>query len=323
MSDLNHLQRALRILQRLMTHDRVTVAELHDLLDRQVDKRSIQRMLNSIEGANIPLRFETGAHGVRYYRLQREFDFVPMMLEPDDLLAGILLGQFKELFQGTKIGDNIKRVFERMEQLVPPDGVEIASAFWDVNETFSYHEAGRVDIKPFSHVLMDLFKALLARRVCWVKYKGKTYQIHPYSLILHSGSLYAVVFQPYHKSYIYLSLPRIEEITATDDVFERDPKFSLKEFMKDKFGIWSDKPATVKIKFAKLVRPSIEGRVWHHSQSIRELKSGDIVLTMKVGITEELIAWILRWGKYGVVQSPKKLQDRIKRTLRETLKSYK
>lgn len=323
MPDLNHLQRALRILQRLMTHDRVTVAELHELLDKQVDKRSIQRMLNSIEGANIPLRFETGAHGVRYYRLQREFDFVPMMLEPDDLLAGILLGQFKELFQGTKIGENIKRVFERMEQLVPPDGVEIASAFWDVNDAFSYHEAGRVDIKPFSHVLMDLFKALLARKVCWVKYKGKSYQIHPYSLILHSGSLYAVVFQPYHKSYIYLSLPRIEEITPTDEIFERDPKFSLKEFMKDKFGIWSDKPATVRIKFAKLVRPSIEGRVWHHSQSIRELKSGDIVLTMKVGITEELIAWILRWGKYGVVQSPKKLQDRIKRTLRETLKSYR
>ncbi len=30
MPDLNHLQRALRVLQRLMTHDRVTVVELHE-----------------------------------------------------------------------------------------------------------------------------------------------------------------------------------------------------------------------------------------------------------------------------------------------------
>ncbi len=322
MPDLTHLQRALRILQRLMTHDRVTVAELHGLLDRQVDKRSIQRMLNSIEGANIPLRFETGAHGIRYYRLQREFDFVPLMLTPDELLAAILLGQFKELFLGTKIGESIQHVYERMEQLVPQDGVEIASAFWDMGDTFSFHEPGRVEIKPFSQVLMDLFKALLTRQVCWVKYRGKRFQIHPYSLILHAGSLYAVVFQPYHKSWIYLALPRIEKISATDERFARDQAFRLKTFMKDKFGIWSEKPEVVKIKFDETVRPSIEGRTWHHSQEIIDLKNGSIVLSMKVGITEELMAWILRWGMHAVVQSPKSLRERLRLSLEDSLAHY-
>jgi len=42
-----------------MTHDKVTVNELHELLDEQVAKCSIQHMMTDIEDANIPLLHET------------------------------------------------------------------------------------------------------------------------------------------------------------------------------------------------------------------------------------------------------------------------
>lgn len=96
----------------------------------------------------------------------------------------------------------------------------------------------------------------------------------------------------------------------------------MKNFLKDNFGIWYEKPEMVKIRFNKTVRASIEGRIWHPSQSLKELKSGDIVLTMRVGITEELIAWVLRWGPYAVVMSPKSLRERVKSRLEESLKTY-
>jgi len=51
MPELTQLERSLRILQRLITHDNVTVNELYDLFDRCDPKRTIQRTLDSIQAS--------------------------------------------------------------------------------------------------------------------------------------------------------------------------------------------------------------------------------------------------------------------------------
>ena len=66
MPELTQLERALRILQRLITHDNVTVKELHELFDRKESIRTIQRTLNSIQASHIPLYHRKGEHGLHY-----------------------------------------------------------------------------------------------------------------------------------------------------------------------------------------------------------------------------------------------------------------
>jgi predicted DNA-binding transcriptional regulator YafY len=320
---MTHLQRSLRIIQRLLTFNRVTVNELYDHFEQNESKRTIQRTLNDIEGSGFPLTCEIGAHGEKSYSLQHKFKFPALMLKPEEILAAMLLNQFSEYFEGTEIGESIRRVFENMEQFVPRESIAVVSAFGSAKDTFKIHEPGRVDLKPISQILMILFGAIISCKICWVKYHSKRYQIHPYSLLLHGGVIYAIVFQPIYENFIYLSLRRIERINATDEVFKRDPKFKLSDFMRDKFGIWSAKPEKVLIRFDDTVAGSIEGRIWHSSQTLKAQSNGDLDLTMKVGITEELIAWILRWGPFAEVLEPQSLRVKMRTKLKETLKAYK
>ncbi len=323
MPDHSSLQRALRILQRLATHDRVTIDELYQLFDGEVTKRSLQRLMKSIEGANIPLTADIGAHGVHYWTLHRSFDFVPIVLEPDELLAAILLGQFRELFVGTRIGDSLERVYERLEQIAPADSVEMMDAFVNLRDGFAFHEPGKVDLRPTGPALLELFRALLLRRVCEVSYNGKHYPVHPYSLLLHRGAIYAVVFQPFYKNWIYLNLTKIEKVDVQTEEFARDPDYSLSEFLKSNFGLWYAEPERVKLLFDKTVRPSIEGRLWHVSQKFEDSESGSLVMSMNVGVTEELIAWVLRWGTYVQVIEPTTLRETLAERMSIMLSYYR
>ena len=60
MPELTTLERALRILLRLSTHENVTVDELHRIFDGRESKRAIDRTLKAIQNANIPLKISKG-----------------------------------------------------------------------------------------------------------------------------------------------------------------------------------------------------------------------------------------------------------------------
>lgn len=95
------LKRALRVLMCLSTHEKVTVNELYDLFNRRETKHSIQRTLETIQSANIPLKIEKGAHNTHDYSLQRAFNYIPEPLDNDEMLAAFLLAPFVGLFEGT------------------------------------------------------------------------------------------------------------------------------------------------------------------------------------------------------------------------------
>jgi len=329
MPELTQLERTLRILQRLITHDNVTVNELYDLFDRQEPKRTIQRTLDSIQASHIPLQFTTGPHGERHYNIHRAFDFIPIGLSPDEILAAILLAQFGDLFQGTRIGRDIEGVFEKIDQLMPKNSIAITSALQGITDVLHIHQPGMVEIGSRDQIISDLFRAIIEKRNCWIEYKrGKeakknAFEFHPYSLLFHVGAIYCIGFQPFHKNWIYLALQRIRTVSLTDERFERDIEYNLKEFLKDNFGIWHEEPVDVVIRFDREIAHSIQERTWHHSQKIKSLKNGDVELSMHVGPSAELVAWILRWGTLAEVLEPEALRDEIRKVFTEGAALYK
>jgi predicted DNA-binding transcriptional regulator YafY len=107
-----------------------------------------------------------------------------------------------------------------------------------------------------------------------------------------------------------------------DETFPKDHPFNPDLFWKNKFGLFSADQVEVKLQFSKEIRHHIEGRIWHHSQEINLEKNGSLVLSMKVGISPELIAWILGWNKHVKVLSPIKLIEEIQENVKEIQQLY-
>lgn len=323
MAEMTQLERAIRILQRLSVYSRVTINELYELFERRESKRTLQRTLTLIENANVPLQIEHGAHNETYYSLKGAFDFTPLMLTPEEVIAASLLSQFKSIFTGTSIGKDLETVFEKLSQLFPDDSIVVHQQFGESNGPVVFKDTGRMNLDGRGQILHDLFFAITRRSECRIKYRSKQFTIQPYTLLFHNGALYAIVFQPKHKEWIYLSLTRIGSVEVTERVFDRDPSFDVNELLKDNFGIWREEPEDVTIHFSKTVRHSIEDRIWHPSQRIEEEDSGDILLHMHVGVSNELVAWILKWGEFAEVLQPMSLRRTLHERLSKTREYYK
>ena len=320
MAEMNALQRTLRILQRLTTYDDVTVEELYDLFEGRESVRTLQRTLQRIQESNISLTVRAGAHNRQYYSLERSFRFIPEMLTADEALAAVLLAPFREVFAGTSVGEDIAAVFEKLQQLLPRDAVAVPGAFGDDaagKHIALLHQPGRADLSDKADILRVLFTGILRRQTCRVQYRKKRYALHPYSLLLHNGGLYVIGRVPQYTNYIYLALPRFTKAELTEERFERDPQYSIEDVLKDSFGIWYEAPTEVRIRFDAAVRGSIEHRVWHSTQKLTEEEDGSLALSMRVGPSRELIAWILRWGEFAEVLEPASLRKDVARIGKE------
>jgi len=320
MSEHTMLIRALRILQRLSTHDNVTVKELYEYFERRVPKQTIQRTLRHIMDANIPVDYRAGAHNEKFYYIDRSFTFIPELLKPEEVLAAVLLMQFREVFTGTRIETDIVQVFEKLQQLLPPDAIAMPDAF--TGNYLHIHQPGKIDLAQRSEMLRDLFSGIVERRVVNVRYRNKRYKLHPYSLLIHNGALYVLGQVPPYTDTIYLALPRFKSVELTDDTFTRDEDFSLEDVLRSNFGIWYEDPVDVVIRFDKTVVPSIESRQWHPTQSMQMQDSGELILKMRLGPSKELIAWILRWAEFAEVLEPESLRKEVGATIRRIAKNY-
>ncbi|MCB2212088.1 WYL domain-containing protein [bacterium] len=327
MAEMTTLERALRILLRLSTYDNVTVDDLHRVFDGRESKRAIDRTLKAIQNANIPLEISKGPHNTFHYTLRRGFNYTPQLLDPDEVIAAMLLAPFASTFAGSRIGDDLHGLFDKIRHLVPKDSVAMSSGFQGPQDVIHIHNAGSPNPELSADILRPLFRAILERREIVVEYQSRVdhtskFRARPYSLLLHRGAMYSVVHVPKHDNFIYLALHRVRDLNLTNDVFDRDPEFSLTKFLADNFGLWHAEPVDVRIRFNATVANAIRERTWHPSQTITDLDDGCCELTMHVGPTEELIAWILRWGEHAELLAPSEMRDDLRNRLAGMLSMY-
>lgn len=329
MAEFNQLQRSLRVLQYLAVRDRVTVHELFEHFNRGIPERTLQRTLGTLEESGLPLRRETGAHGQALYSLARSFRFLPQLLTPDEALAAILLAQFGEHFEGSPVGEALEQVIGKLEQLLPLNGVVARSGILGLDDAFQIKQPGKVAGGPRGQGLLRLLQAILEQRVCSLRYRklggeaeGRLYTIQPYSLVLVSGAIYLIARQPGQENWTHLAVQRMLAVELLDQTFEREADFNLARFLNGSFGIWQAEPEQVVIQFSALVAEFVGERSWHPSQQLATAPDGSLELTMTVGISSELEAWILRWGAHARVLQPARLSQRIRQLLSEALDNY-
>ena len=79
---------------------------------------------------------------------------------------------------------------------------------------------------------------------------------------------------PYYDQLITQAVDRFEAVDVTEEEFEPPDHLSVDERLSNAFGISSEEPMDVVVRFTEEQAPYIRERIWHPSQELEELEDG-------------------------------------------------
>jgi predicted DNA-binding transcriptional regulator YafY len=95
----------------------------------------------------------------------------------------------------------------------------------------------------------------------------------------------------------------------------RPGEADIRKLFQNSFQIWQTEDAKLQkivLCFSGRAAQLVRERNWHPSQRIQELADGTLQLRMTLNALEEMVPWILSWGKECRVLSPPELQRKVK-----------
>jgi proteasome accessory factor B len=119
------------------------------------------------------------------------------------------------------------------------------------------------------------------------------------------------------------AIDRIRRLELSDDRFDVPRSFDFDAYLGASFGVIAEPATRVRIRFDRRWATYVEEHTWHPSQSLRRGTGGSLELTMEVGGTAELLAWILSFGSGAEVLEPESLRAQVVGDLEASLARYR
>jgi predicted DNA-binding transcriptional regulator YafY len=112
-------------------------------------------------------------------------------------------------------------------------------------------------------------------------------------------------------------LARMQKVSRTNQKLSnpRPGEGEIQRLFRNSFQIWQSENADLEqivLRFSGQAAQLVRERNWHASQRIQELAGGNLELSLTLNSLEEIIPWILSWGKNCEVVRPAKLRKKVK-----------
>ncbi len=120
-------------------------------------------------------------------------------------------------------------------------------------------------------------------------------------------------------------LERMNKVILLDVKIDANICFNYEDKYKFAFGIivpTDEKPEKIVLSVTKKQAQYLESLPLHESQYVIEKKKNEVLIGLELFLTDDLINEILSLSRTVTVLQPKKLQDKIKSILKETLEKY-
>ena len=109
----------------------------------------------------------------------------------------------------------------------------------------------------------------------------------------------------------FFSLPSIGKLKIEQAVFERDPNFSLRDFVSGSFGVFEEPPVDVVWRFSAEAAAHAKQFVFHSSQTMEEQPDGSLLVRLRAGGLLEMAWHLLSWGQHVEVLEPTALKEML------------
>jgi len=301
----------------------ISIEELAE--ESGVNRRTVHRDLNAISEAGYPLTADWSGDRKLYRFITGFKDVPPIGFSLQELLTLYFLRSHLEILQGTPFHDDLANIFRKINSVLPP---RYASHLERLSRITLPLMHGRRDYSKISTLLGELRKALLFQKKVTLLYRtpsrknAELYSLDPYSFIFYKGGLYLQGYAHNRGSIRTFAVERINELVIESERFEIPAEYQPEELFREAFGIVSEEPLSIRLRFSRLVAHSIADRIWHPTQKIKKLEGGGVELSFTAGGRMEIIAWLLSYGAHVELLEPADLRREIGEKTRSMAKIY-
>jgi len=114
----------------------------------------------------------------------------------------------------------------------------------------------------------------------------------------------------------------VRRVEVTRERFEVPEDFSPEQLTGTAFGLVSEPPMTIQVRFAAEVAHLIGEQIWHPSQHREVHADGTVTLSLQAGGRTEILAWLYGFVPHVEVLEPEELRCAFVDGLRAALKRH-
>ena len=312
------------IIRLLETRRGLTLDELAEECD--VDRRTIHRDLNAVEQAGYSLTTEWSEGKKVYSFLTKSRNLPPITFTLPQLMSLYLLKSLGAHLAGTPFQAEIDELFKSIHSVLPDRHAAHLERIARVSLPLLH---GARDYTTSAPYVAELQKAMLQQYRIRLNYakNGKEavdgYELDPYTLVFHKGGIYLLGNAHNRAGMRLFALERIRGIEVTRQRFEIPESYQPEAHFSSAFGLVSDTPMKVRVRFSAEIAHTVKERIWMPEQRISTDAEGRVVVEFEAAGQMELVSWILSYGIHAEVLEPPELRKEVRRQVKEMREMYR
>jgi predicted DNA-binding transcriptional regulator YafY len=306
----------------------ITTDELAERVE--CSRRQVQRDLDILRNeAGFPIYPEVRDFGKKFWKVSPHFiENDQLVLTMTELLSLYLCEQYLFPLNGTPFGDGISSLFKKVRSVLPDSTFE---HFQGLEERVLVKNAAFQDYSQHHREISMINRAVTEEKKLDIRYHSTSSdeayqsQFDPYGVVIYGTGIYCIGYmhEPKHNGIRSLKVSRIKEVKETNASFEYPSHFSLKEYIKNSFGVFTQgQIQRIRVRYTGWARINVLEQVWHVSQKVIERKKDHVIVEFQLYDSLEFLRWILGFGQHAVILEPLSLARQVYEVISESAKHY-
>lgn len=149
--------------------------------------------------------------------------------------------------------------------------------------------------------------------------------VEPYHIMPYGRSWHLIAHDHKRNDILQFKVDRIQKAEILDTTYTIPDDFDLDGYLGTGWGLMrgsANEPEDVVLIFEPEAGRWVMEEQWHSSQESDELPDGRIQITFNVGITPEMVSWLLYYGKHLWVERPLWLRKEIYKAHKQAVEKY-
>ncbi len=275
--------------------------------------KTVRRDIQELRSNGVVISEDAGPFNRKTYSIQRD-ELPPLRLTYDEALA-IFLGKASMVaFAQTGLEQAATNAFQKLRLTLGETESKYVDKLLSRIHFTKNESIGSKD----STVVDDLLVAIEDSRAIFIEYLSAssteplTYDIFPYGLAEHKGSLYIVGFSCHHSEIRTWKVERIHSTELTLFPFQRPTDFIIARYFDGAFAIIvGSLKQIVRVRFDSSVARYVCEKRFHPSQLNEMQSDGSVIVQFSLTSLVEIRSWILSFGCHAEVLEPIELRTAL------------